>query len=50
MLPSLSLPYHSNNTKVSKMHVNGLEVMHRNLDSVTTGQVRIIGHLSAQFV
>ena len=31
-------------------HVNGLEVVHSDIDSVTTGQVRIKGHLSSQFV
>ena len=33
-----------------KLHMNGLEVMHSDIDSVTTGQFRIKGHLSAQFV
>ena len=35
---------------IIKLHVNGLEVIHSEFDSVTTGQGRIKGHLSAQFV
>ena len=31
------------------LHLNCLEVMHSDIDSVTTGQVRIKGHLSAKF-
>ena len=46
MVEFLSVPYQSNNTKfIIKLHVNGLEVMHSDIDSVTTGQVRIKGHL-----
>ena len=37
-------------TIIIKLHVNGLEAMHRYINSVTTGQARIKGHLSAQFV
>ena len=33
-----------------KLHVNDLEAMHRYINSVTIGQARIKGHLSAQFV
>ena len=33
-----------------KLHANGLEVMHSDIDILTTGHVRIKGHLSAQFV
>ena len=33
-----------------KLHVNGVEVMHSDIDNVTTGQVMIKGHLRAQFV
>ena len=33
-----------------KLLVNGLEVMHIDIDSASTGQVRTKGHLSAQFV
>ena len=35
---------------IINLYVNGLEVMHSDIDSITTGQVRIKGHLSAQFV
>ena len=35
---------------IIKLHVNGIEAMHRYNNSVTTGQVRIKGHFSAQFV
>ena len=35
---------------IIKLHVDGLEAMHRYINSVTTGQARIKGHLSVQFV
>ena len=41
MLQFVSVPYQSNNTKLS----NGFEVMLSDTDSVTTGHVRIKGHL-----
>ena len=51
MLQFLSVSYQSNNTKnIIKLHVNGLEVIHSYIDGVTTGTVRIKGHLRAQFV
>ena len=51
ILQLLSESYQSNNTKnIIKLHVNGFEVIHSDIDSVTTGQVRIKGHLRAQFV
>ena len=43
-----SVSHQSNNTKLKKkLHVNGVEVMHSDIDSLTTGQVRIKDHLSA---
>ena len=46
MLQFLSVSFQSKNTK----YANGLEVMHSDIDSVTTDQARIKGHLNAQFV
>ena len=47
MLHFLTVSYHSNNTKLflKKLYVNGLEVMHRYINSVTTGQARIKGQV-----
>ena len=51
MLQYLSVSYQSINTKLSlKLHVKGFDVMQSDINSVTTGQVRNKGHLSAQFV
>ena len=49
---ALLMQRHNNLTihNFQKLHVNGLEVMHSDIGRVTTGQVRIKGHLSAQFV
>ena len=49
MLQFLSVSYHSNNTKVSKTAWEWFR-RHSDIDSVTTDQVRIRGHLNAQFV
>ena len=35
---------------IINLHVNGLEAMHSYTYNVTTGQTRIKGHLSAEFV
>ena len=44
--------HHTNPTihNYNKMHVNELEAMHMYINSVTTGQARIEGHLSVEFV
>ena len=35
---------------IIKLHVDGLEAMHRYINNDTTGQARIKGYLSVQFV
>ena len=43
--------YHTHPTIkiIIKLHVNGLEALHSDINSVTTCQTRFKGHLSAQF-
>ena len=44
--------HHINSTThdLKKKHVDGLEAMHMYINSGTTGQASIKGHLSVQFV